>query len=156
MIILFCFQYLPAQGEETVEGELSIWVKNNSQLKLVSMTLELVSIACWDEDHNLTELFTGGTESGYINNGWLEFLCCWETSPQNYYRTFGLGLYKVTAKVNGVAKHHFFIDYRTASLPGLLGQIAILTTHLILMLVQKNFIIVTHRTNLLDIMRFGI
>lgn len=121
MIILFCFQYLPAQGEETVEGELSIWVKNNSQLKLVSMTLELVSIACWDEDHNLTELFNGGTESGYINNGWLEFLCCWETSPQNYYRTFGLGLYKVTAKVNGVAKHHFFIDYRTGSLPGAIG-----------------------------------
>ncbi len=118
LIILFSFYYLPAQGEETVAGELSIWVENNPQNNLVSMTLELVSPACWNENHYITELFNGGTVGDYINNGWLEFLCCWETYPNEYYRTFGLGLYKITAKVNGVEKAHFFIDYRTSDLPG--------------------------------------
>ena len=117
LIILFSFYNLPAQDEETLAGELSIWIENNNQLKLVSMTLELVSPACWDKDHFITGLFNGGTVGDYINNGWLEFVCCWETQPEDYYRTFGLGLYKITAKVDGSEKAHFFIDYRTSHLP---------------------------------------
>ncbi len=83
------------------------------------MTLELVSPACWDEDHNITELFNGGTVGfdSFLNRGWLEFHVCWSTNPLFYYKTFGLGLYKITAKVNNVVKDHFFIDYRTSDLP---------------------------------------
>jgi len=85
------------------------------------MTLELVSPACWDEDHYITELFNGGTEGDYINNDWLEFHVCWSTYPGIYYKTFGLGLYKITAKVNNVVKDHFFINYRSSNLPGAIG-----------------------------------
>lgn len=103
--------------DELVEGELSIWVKNNPQLKLVSMTLDLVSPVCWDTSYSITELFNGGTVSDNLNDGWLEFLFCSETFPGAYYKTFGLGLYKITAKVDGVNKDHFYIDYRTTDLP---------------------------------------
>jgi hypothetical protein len=117
LIIIFVGTIVNGQ-DEIITGELSIWVENNPLYKFVSMTLELVSPACWDKDHYITELFNGGTEGDYINNGYLEFLCCWETYPNEYHRTFGLGLYKITAKVNGVAKDHFYIDYRTSDLPG--------------------------------------
>jgi hypothetical protein len=118
LMLIFTCIFVKAQ-KETVAGELSIWVYNNPQNKNISLTLELVSPACWDENHYITELFNGGTVSGTSN--WLEFLVCWETFPEEYYRTFGLGLYKITAKVNGVVKDHFFIDYRTSDLPGAIG-----------------------------------
>lgn len=118
LVLIFASIFIKAQ-EEVVTGELSVWIKSNPQLKYVSMSLELVSPACWDEDHYITELFNGGTIgfSGFLNEGWLEFLVCWSTDPLFYYKTFGLGLYKITAKVNNVVKDHFFIDYRTSDLP---------------------------------------
>ncbi len=116
LVVLFSSTSLLAQ-KEVLAGELSIWVKNNPQNKNISMTLELVSPVCWDENHNITELYIGGTESRNVDEGWIEFHVCWSSNPLFYYKTFGLGLYKVTAKVNNVAKDHFFIDYRTSDLP---------------------------------------
>jgi hypothetical protein len=118
ILVILCCTFIQAQKEPVVSGELSFYIKNNPQRKNVSLTLELISPACWDEEHYLTELFNGGTISDTINNGWLEFHVCWSTAPQAYYKTFGLGLYKVTAKIDNVTKAHFFIDYRTSDLPG--------------------------------------
>lgn len=120
LLLIFACTFVKAQ-KETVAGELSIWIKNNPQYKNLSMVLELVSPACWDEDHYLTELFNGGTIDTATNNSWIEFHVCWSSDPLYYYKTFGLGLYKITAKVNGVVKDHFFIDYRTSDLPGAIG-----------------------------------
>lgn len=120
LVVLLSSISLYAQ-EEVVAGELSIWVKNNPQNKQISMTLELVSPVCWDQDHYITELYNGGTESSNVNGGWIEFHVCWSSNPLFYYKTFGLGLYKVTAKVNNINKVHFFIDYRTSDLPGAIG-----------------------------------
>lgn len=120
LMLIFSCTFVKAQ-KETVAGELSIWIDNNPQNKTVSLTLELVSPACWDENHYITELFNGGTVSGGEYGGWLEFLVCWETFYWEYYRTFGLGLYKITAKIDNVVKDHFFIDYRTSDLPEAIG-----------------------------------
>ena len=45
-------------------------------------------------------------------------MACWETTLADSDRTFGLGYYKFTGKVNGVVKDYFYIDYRTSDLPG--------------------------------------
>ena len=91
-------------------------IKNNPQFKSVSATLELISSVCWDLNYNITELYNGGSLPPKTY-GYLEFLFCGESTPSQYFRTFGLGMYKITAKVNGVVKDHFYIDYRTTDLP---------------------------------------
>jgi hypothetical protein len=85
--------------------------------------MELVSSLCWNADvnypntHDITYLYSGGSLSTTYNNTWLEFLACWETTLADSDRTFGLGYYKFTGKVNGVTKDYAYIDYRTSDLP---------------------------------------
>lgn len=127
LITVFQFALTNAQ-QELAEGEISFRVLNNISYSNVTIQMELISSLCWNvtnnpgyEDvHDLTSLFNGGSVSlpnPIQQEGLLEFLCCWETTPEEYYRTFGLGLYKFTAKVNGVIKDQTTIDYRTSSLP---------------------------------------
>lgn len=103
--------------EVLTTGELNVWVINNMNHSEVEIKMELKSSLCWDEDHNITNLFEGGSLYTSLSNQYLEFLACWETSVSNYFRTFGLGYYKFTAKVNGIEKDSFYIDYRTSDLP---------------------------------------
>lgn len=111
-----------AQGELTT-GELNFWIANNGGGATVEVEMELVSSLCWDasayypDTHNLTDLFGGGTISTNSTSLYLEFLACWETTVPNYFRTFGLGYYKFTGRVNGIDKDYFYIDYRTQDLP---------------------------------------
>ncbi len=102
--------------EPLIEGELSFDIINNNG-SLVEIEYELISPVCWHApDHYITELFNGGTQTKNQNR-LLEFLACWETTASQYFRTFGLGYYKFTAKVNGITKDYFYIDYRTSTLP---------------------------------------
>lgn len=83
----------------------------------------LVSSLCWKTDrndydlHDTTHSFGGGNLSTTSTNYYLQFLGCWESAPIYYYKTFGLGYYKFTVKVNNVIKDYFYIDYRTSDLP---------------------------------------
>jgi hypothetical protein len=109
--------------DELTSGELNFWIANNGSGATVEIEMELVSSTCWDasiyypDTHNLTDLFGGGSISTNSTGLYLEFLACWETTVPNYYRTFGLGYYKFTGKVNGIVKDYFYIDYRTSDLP---------------------------------------
>lgn len=128
-ILTFIFAYTVTNAQQKLyEGEISFWVYNNSSGANVEVQMELISSLCWNasgdlgyEDiHDLTTLFGGGTVSLEYPpppQGWIEFLGSWETTPLQYFRTFGLGLYKFTVKVNGVIKDQTTIDYRTSSLP---------------------------------------
>lgn len=110
------------KAQEFAEGELSIKITNNNG-STVEIEMELVSPACWDAStayphvHNMTDLFGGGTLSTSQNNKWLEFYACWEQLTYPDSLTFGLGYYKFTARVNGIIKDYFYIDYRTSDLP---------------------------------------
>jgi hypothetical protein len=111
-------------AQDQTGGELNVRIINNPQSKLVTITLELVSSLCWDanqynEDHNITELFTGTTLAP-SSSGWKEFYACWESYSEIYDSTFGLGYYIVGANVyeqDGYSNHYFYIDYRTSDLP---------------------------------------
>ncbi len=114
--------FLNAQDKLT-GGELNFFIDNNSSGAIVEIEMELVSSLCWDASsispdiHNITYSFLGGQLFTNSTGLYLEFLACWETNQQNYYRTFGLGNYKFTGIVNGVVKDYFYIDYRTSDLP---------------------------------------
>ncbi|MFO7526631.1 MAG: T9SS type A sorting domain-containing protein [Ignavibacteriaceae bacterium] len=128
IIIMFIFAYTITNAQqELYEGEISFRVLNNISYSNVTIQMELINSLCWNangdpgyEDvHDLTTLFGGGSVSlpdPIQQEGLIEFLGCWETTSSQYYRTFGLGLYKFTAKVNGVTKDQTTIDYRTSSL----------------------------------------
>jgi len=121
LLILFISAIIYAQ-DESRSGELNFYIKNNNG-SYVKIEMELISSLCWDATtydvnlHNITDLFGGGYLSTSSNKVYLEFLACWETTVQNYYRTFGLGYYKFTVRVNNSIKDYFYIDYRTSDLP---------------------------------------
>lgn len=113
--------------DESTGGELNFYIRNNNGSN-VKIEMELVSSLCWKTDpndddlHDTTHSFGGGYLSTNYNLTFLQFLGCWESNPIYYSKTFGLGYYKFTAKVNNIIKDEFFIDYRTSDLPENFGS----------------------------------
>ena len=116
VILIVGSKLLTAQDESTA-GELNFRIINNTSSATVLIQMELISSLCWNDEHDITYLYSGGSLSTTNNNTWLEFLACWETTLADSDRTFGLGYYKFTGKVNGIVKDYFYIDYRTSDLP---------------------------------------
>ena len=117
--------------ESSLPGELNFFIINNPNFN-VTIIMEPVELIPgelplrWNaivDDFNKHDLITdpalydGGTLVTTGSNVNLCFLIVWKSDFQNEYRTFALGLYKVTVKVNGIIKDFFTIDYRTSSLP---------------------------------------
>jgi hypothetical protein len=121
LFVVFSSSIILSQ-DETTTGELNFYIKNNNGSN-VRIDMELISSLCWNTDpndvdlHDTTHSFGGGFLNTYYTNDWLEFLACWETTQEEYFRTFGLGYYKFTVRVNNVVKDYFYIDYRTSDLP---------------------------------------
>lgn len=101
-------------------GQFDVWIKNNSNpIKTVRIEWEKYSSnsLVWDavvdypDLHHITSVFNSAFLETQTNER-LEFYICWNDPGD-----FGLGYYKVVAKVNGDVKDEFFIDYRTSSLP---------------------------------------
>lgn len=130
---VFILSNLRAQVAQT-GGELNFDVFNNYNHKNVTIIMEPVELfpgelpLRWNTDHSNVnihdlimdpELYDGGTLVTTQLSAKREFLFVWETTIQDEYRTFAIGLYKVTVKVNDIIKDYFTIDYRTSSLPEL-------------------------------------
>jgi hypothetical protein len=113
--------------EEVTGGELMIHIKDNAtHPKNVAIEVQKWSDFCWTAYNNiydLTTIFNGGIlYSENPSQSLFEIFGCWE-HPENPTSTMGLALYKITAYVqitsngNYVYKDHFYIDYRTSSIP---------------------------------------
>ncbi len=138
IIILLYISNILAQ-EFIRGGEISFAIKNNVNNSLVEIEMVRESNLCWlavqpceDNIHDLTTLYDGGSYSTTSNNIILDFYACWGDYPPSVEEwTFGLGWYSFTAKVDGIFKDLFYIDYRTSdlcenfNLPGKPGDIGI-------------------------------
>lgn len=115
LIVLISTFLLKAQGDES--GELIVYVVNNPQSELVTVTVSLISELCWDATqgypdlHNITDDFPGTTQ--YLTSGHVD----WEMSGQGTTdHMFGLGFYRVSASYGDQPGDLFTIDYRTSDL----------------------------------------
>lgn len=117
--------------EEVTAGELMINVTDNSSNRK-NVAIEVQKWVEWSDFywtaynniHDLTTSFNGGTiYTPYPSpNHQFQIYGCWE-HPEDPIPTMGLGVYKITAYVQTIAngdyvyKDHFYIDYRTSSIP---------------------------------------
>lgn len=110
-------------------GELNVVTKNNTG-DLVTVSMQLDGSACWfatgdDSDlHEPTSAYPGTTQETISDGQDLAWEACWaEDVPGSLPFTFGLGKYKITAKINGVIKDYFWIDWRNDQLEEHFGDV---------------------------------
>lgn len=124
IIMSFGINFLKAQ-DESVTGELIIYVINNTGGANIKIEVDLISPLCWDawqgypDLHDITNLYPGSYLITNLNNKDLNWEACW--SYPGYQHGFGLGNYRVTAyqEIYGEYEEqdYFEIDYRTSDLP---------------------------------------
>lgn len=129
LIVLFVFLVGGVVGqEERTQGEFNVWIANNGNGETVSISMELVGGGCWDADPDLPDLhettfdYPGTTQDTTDDNFYLAWEACW--SGRGFYieHRFGLGKYKITARVNGDIKDYFWLDWRNDQLPEHFGD----------------------------------
>lgn len=110
-------------------GEFNVVTKNNTGDSVI-VSMQLIGGACWfatgdDSDlHEPTPAYPGTTQKTISDGQDLAWEACWaEDVPGTLPFTFGLGKYKITAKINGDTTDYFWIDWRNDQLEEHFGHV---------------------------------
>jgi hypothetical protein len=121
MILIISFvPVLYSRPDPQITGELKIHIVDNPVNFDVTIILDLVNnTLCWDAHpspdidlHNLTTFYQGSEQTTNQDVNWS---AVWAYPGREH--CFALGLYRISAEINGNEQKHFYLDYRTSTLP---------------------------------------